>query len=567
MHLSVASVSKIYDPITVLDDVSLIVSSGERVGLVGANGSGKSTLLRIMAGDLAPDSGEVTLPQGAQTGYLPQDLPEPGAATIEELIYQAAGDLKQLEERLRELETEMATADGDRFEAVLAEYSESLERFERRGGYDIEHRIDTVTSGLAISHIPRDRVFASLSGGEKARVLLAAMLLQAPDVLLLDEPTNHLDFAAISWLESWLRDHSGILVVVSHDRIFLNRTVTRIVEIDEHTHRLRDYPGDYDNYAAVKERERERWEADFAEQQEELTALRRAIRQARAGVDRKAPPPRDPDKNIVEAHKARADKTASRSIRALEERLKRIEENPVPRPPAMMRINPKLDANDLLSDEVVRFDGVSKAFGGRTVLEDVSFTLRRGERVVLVGPNGAGKSTLLNLIAGRIAPDAGTITVAGAARTGYLDQNAEGLDLERTVFEVYRDGLAGLEHELISDLFRHGLFVYDDLSKKVRNLSSGQRRKLQIARLVADQVNFLLLDEPTNHLSLDVLQEFEQALRDFPGAIVAASHDRYFIERFGGVVWEVADARVTRHHDAPELVLKDLTERQDSVPA
>jgi macrolide transport system ATP-binding/permease protein len=226
----------------------------------------------------------------------------------------------------------------------------------------------------------------------------------------------------------------------------------------------------------------------------------------------------------------------------------------------MMKINPALDANDLRSDEIVRFDSVSKAFGCETVLDDVSFTLRSGQRIVLVGPNGAGKSTLLNLIAGRFKPDSGRIVIAQAARVGYLDQDGASLERARTVFDVYRAGLDGLEHELISNLFRHGLFQYDDLSKTVGQLSSGQRRKLQIARLVAEQANFLLLDEPTNHLSLDVLEEFERALWEFPGPILATSHDRWFIERFGGTVWEVKEGRVIEHQDAPELVLSGMLE-------
>lgn len=433
MHMSVSHVSKIYEPVTVLDDVSFVVSDAERVGLVGANGSGKSTLLRILAGEIAPDGGHVTTPTGAKMGYLPQDPPEPGDASIDDLIYRSAGELHELEHRLRQLEADMTIQDGGELDAVMVEYGESLEHFERRGGYDIDHRIDAVCAGLGIHHIPRARLFRTLSGGEKARVQLATLLLTSPDILLLDEPTNHLDFASINWLEEYLAGYSGIMIVVSHDRRFLNQTVTRIVEINEHSHRLRDYPGNYDGYAAAKERERGQWEADFAAQQDEMTELRKAIRKARAGLDRKPPAPRDADKNIQNAHKARAEKTASKSIRSLEERLHRLEESPIPRPPAMMKINPTLDAADLHSDEIVRFESVSKSFGGELVLDDVSFTLRRGHRVVLVGPNGAGKSTILNLIAGRIEPDSGRIVIAPAARVGYLDQEGATLDAQRTL--------------------------------------------------------------------------------------------------------------------------------------
>jgi macrolide transport system ATP-binding/permease protein len=567
MHLSASAVSKTYEPVPVLTNVSFVVSGGERVGLVGANGSGKSTLLRILAGELEADSGHVSVPANATVGYLPQDPPEPDNATVDDLIYSAAGNVRDLETRLRDLEAQMASAGDDSFEDVVAEYGEVLERFERSGGYDIDHRVDLVCSGLRISGLPRDRSFTTLSGGEKARVLLATLLLTSPDVLLLDEPTNHLDFGSIGWLEGFLSDFTGILIVVSHDRRFLNTTVSRIIEIDENTHRAREYAGNYDRYAVQKEREREQWEADFAVQQDELTELRRAIRQARAGVDRKAPPPRDADKNIQEAHKARADKTASKGIRSLEERLRRIETDPVPRPPAMLRMNPKLDQGDLQSDEAVRFNNVSIGFDGVIVLSDVSFTLRRGERVVLVGPNGAGKSTILNLIAGRLDPDSGQVHLATAARPGYLDQDAAGFEPQQTVFNTYRAGLNGLEHELISDLFRFGLFTYDDLGKQVRQLSTGQRRKLQIARLVAEGANMLLLDEPTNHLSLNVLEDFERALRDFPGPVLAASHDRHFIERFGSTVWEVNSGKVIKHHGDVPRTLEVLAQVEAAVRA
>lgn len=563
MHLSVSRISKSYDPVTILHDVSFVVSDGERIGLVGANGSGKSTLLRILASDLEADSGHVALPDGCIVGYLPQDPPEPDGATIEDLIFSAAGGLKEIEARLRELELEMVDTGPEQFEMLSDEYGELLERFERAGGYDIEHRIDQVRDGLDITRLSRQQLFATLSGGEKARVLLASMLLSSPDVLLLDEPTNHLDFASIAWLESYLAAHQGMLIVVSHDRRFLNQTVNRIIAIDEHSHTARDYPGNYDAFAAARERERIQWEERFFAEQEELKELRRSIQQLRAGVDRKPPPARDPDKYIPKAEKARADKTAGKGIRWLEERLRRIEADPTPRPPAMMRMQALFDSDDLQSDEVIRLEDVTVTFNGQTILDSVSATIRRGERVVLVGANGAGKSTLLNVIAGRIAPDSGTVFVAPAARIGYLDQHAAGLTPEMTVLDAYRLGLTGLEHQLISDLFRFGLFDVDDLNTPVGQLSSGQRRKLQIARLVAEDANLLLLDEPTNHLSLDVLEDFESALALCSGVMLVASHDRYFIERFGGVLWELAGGKLQQHHGQAGEILRVMLRTEE----
>ena len=247
MLLSVARVAKTYGALHILNDISLLLNDGDRVGLVGANGTGKSTLFRIITGALEADSGQVIIPAGSVVGYLPQQPPEPEGASIDDLVYDAVGELRELETRLRDLEARMADPAGD-FEAVMAEYGDAQERFDRRGGYDLDYRIDIVFDGLRISHLPRERLFSGLSGGEKARVLLATLLLRAPDLLLLDEPTNHLDFASIAWLEGYLSDYRGGVLVISHDRHFLNGAVTRIVEIDEHTRATKEYAGNYDAY-------------------------------------------------------------------------------------------------------------------------------------------------------------------------------------------------------------------------------------------------------------------------------------------------------------------------------
>jgi macrolide transport system ATP-binding/permease protein len=244
----------------------------------------------------------------------------------------------------------------------------------------------------------------------------------------------------------------------------------------------------------------------------------------------------------------------------MRERLRRIEEDPTPKPPELMRLDAHFDVEGLQSDEIIRVEGVAKTFDGHRVLDNVSFVLRRRQRVVIVGPNGAGKTTLLNIVAGLEQPDTGSVRIVPTARPGILDQHARSLDPALSVLIAYRDGLNDYEHHIISDLLRHGLFTLDDLDKRVGELSAGQRRKLQVARLIAEQVNLLLLDEPTNHLSFDVLEEFEQALLDFPGPILAVSHDRWFIERFGGEVWELRDGGLIQHHDEAARVIASLME-------
>jgi macrolide transport system ATP-binding/permease protein len=562
MLLSAEHVAKAYGPVAVIEGVSFHVGSGERVGLVGANGSGKSTLLRIITGEVPADGGRVAVASGVDIGYLPQEQSAAAELTVDELILESVGGLKSLEQRLRELEAVLTRAQGSELEAALSEYGDLAERFERRGGYELDHQIEAVLAGLGLAQLPHDRRIGTLSGGEQSRVMLAALLLQSSDLLLLDEPTNHLDFASAAWLETFLTTYRGAFVAVSHDRHFLNRTVTRILEIDEHTHGLAEYAGNYDAYRAAKEREYDRMEEAFARQQEEMKELRRTVKVSGRQVSHNRPPT-DNDKFAKHFFREQVDRAVARNVRNAEERLKRLEADPAPKPPRLLRINPDLDPTELRSDQAIYAEGLTRRFGDRVLFEDVSFSLGSRARVVIVGENGAGKSTLLDLIAGRARPDGGSVRLAGGVRLGYLDQDARGLDRGRTLVESYLDGLDGPRDELVNGLFHYGFFTADDLPKQVSQLSLGQRRKLQLAKLMAERANVLLLDEPTNHLSLDLLEAFERALADFRGPLLAVSHDRWLIERFEGQVWELRDGRLIQHHDPPALVVAGLLARPD----
>jgi macrolide transport system ATP-binding/permease protein len=453
--------------------------------------------------------------------------------------------LRDLETRLRALEQQMETANNGTLDALMMEYGNVTEQYERYGGYEIDHRVGVVLDGLQVGHIPRDRPFVTLSGGEKARVGLAMLLLQAPDVLLLDEPTNHLDFASLRWLESYLQAYRGGILIVSHDREFLNRTVNAIVEIDEHTRTAKRYSGNYDAYHTAKLQERRTWEADFERQQEEIKSLRLEMKEtARRNSNYRAHS--DSDKYIRNDKIATHDRTVSKRIHMAEEKLKRIEANPIPRPPEPLHFDPVFDPQMLKGRMPMIVSGVTKAFGERVVLDDVSFTLGLHSRVVLVGPNGAGKTTLLKILVGGDRADRGEVYLNPAVKIGYLDQEGANLDPAKTVLEAFAEGMAYTQQQLITMLLRGGLFRYDDLSKQVGQLSSGQRRKVQIARLIAGQANLLVLDEPTNYVSFDVLEGLEEALRDFPGPVIDASHDRRFIEQFQGDVWEMRDGEVIK---------------------
>jgi macrolide transport system ATP-binding/permease protein len=543
LYLSFTNISKSYGFHQVLKEVSLVLNAGERIGLVGANGVGKSTLLKIITGEIEADSGTLTLPAGLQIGYLAQVITDFEGKTIDELIAQSMNKLHTLESQMRQLEARMTTVGADELGEIMLEYGEFADQFERYGGYEMDYRVDSVLDGLRIGHISRDRQFSTLSGGEKARVGLAILLLQSPDVLLLDEPTNHLDFASLEWLEDYLRAYRGGILIVSHDRHFLNRTVSVIVEIDEHTRTAKRYVGDYDAYHKAKMQERRKWVSDYANQQEEIKVLRIEMKET-AHRNNNYRAHKDNDKYIRNDKIATHDKTVAKRIHAAEERLNRILENPIPQPPDLLRFEPEFDPQLLKSRVPLSVSNLSKHYGERTILEDVTFSLDLNSRVVLVGPNGAGKSTLLKILLGLDKPDCGEVYLNPGVRIGYLAQEHGMLDPDKTAFEAYQEGLPGHEQQLMAMILRSGLFRYDELGKRVRELSSGQQRKLQIARLMAGKANLLVLDEPTNYVSFDVLEGLEDALRQFPGPIIAASHDRRFIEQFNGGVWMLENGRI-----------------------
>ncbi|GIK75952.1 MAG: glycosyl transferase family 1 [Chloroflexota bacterium] len=541
--LTLTHLSKAYGDNQVLANVTLTMHRGDKWGLVGANGVGKSTLIKIIVGEVEPDAGAIEIAAGVEIGYLPQVLAATESMTLEAMIARSQERVHAIEQQLRVTEALMAQG-GDVAEA-LARYGQLGEEFERLGGYDLAHRTASVLAGLGVGEIAGDRTVASLSGGEKARVGLAALLLQAPDLLLLDEPTNHLDFAALTWLEGFLQSFDGALLVVSHDRTFLNRTVRAIVEIDEHSREAKLYAGNYDFFAHEKILARTRWVEEYDEQQEEIRELRRFIHSKARQVGHNRPG--GGDKLAYNYKGGRVEATIGRNLRAAEERLRRIEANPIPKPPQPLRINPDFDPARLVNKTPIALSQVSVAYDDHRILDAVTVTLGAQDRIVVVGPNGAGKSTLLKVMAGRLAPDEGDVTVAASAAIGYLDQEQESLPADGTLYEAYAAGRIGEWEEIKGELMGYHLFTFPDLLKPVTKLSVGQKRKLQLALLMAARANVLLLDEPTNHISLDVLEEFEAALLDFRGAIIAISHDRRFIERFADQVWEMRDGRLVRY--------------------
>lgn len=545
--LEVRSLTKSFGANPILDSVSFTINRTDRIALVGENGSGKSTLAKLIIGAAEPDAGEIRLTANLEIGYLPQEAPVEAALTVRSFVEHAMGQIDRLKIELAHLEAELSVANlsASKLNTLLEQYGEVQAAFARLGGYESDYRIDQVFAGLDLSYIDKERVLHTLSGGEKTRLMLAGLLLRTPDLLLLDEPTNHLDFAVIEWLEDYLQTFNGALLIISHDRHFLNRLVTQIIELSPNSHQLTVYHGNYDFYIAERTRLAAKYQQAYEEQQEERKTLEKLIK-AKSYSTGKGRPPTDNDKFAKAFFAGRVEKSQAHEINAARNRLAEIEANPIARPTRRWEIHPDFAPEELASREVIRFDHAAKSFVGRLLFCDFTTTIGNGEHIVLYGPNGIGKTTILKLILGIESLDAGSIHVASSARIGYLDQETETLKPTDTLLEAYRRGLSDSEDEHRTNLHRYGLFTGDQMQQSVGSLSLGQKRKLQLARLIAQRANVLLLDEPTNHLDLPSVEQFEAALCQFPGTILAISHDRTFIERVCQTLWTFRDGRIVR---------------------
>ncbi|WP_420824895.1 ribosomal protection-like ABC-F family protein [Streptomyces coryli] len=519
-QLSVKDAAKAYGTRSVLDQVSFTVRPGERAAVIGENGSGKSTLLKLLAGVEQPDSGEVTVAFPGGVGHLAQTLGLDPARTVQDAIDLALADLRAMERELRAAEERLGEA-GD---AELAAYGDLLSAYEARGGYTADARVDAAMHGLGLAHITRDRTLGTLSGGEESRLALACVLAAAPELLLLDEPTNHLDAAAVRWLEDHLRGHHGTVVAVTHDRGFLEGIATTILEVDRDTRSVARYGDGWTGYRTAKAAERRRREQDHQEWVDELArteALVEAAGQRLAGTGK------DPRQGFGKHRRSHENKLGGQ-VRAARERLEELRRNPVAAPPEPLRFtaglatagggdSPVAELADVVVGDRLRIDGL---------------VLAPGQRLLVNGPNGAGKTTLLRLLAGDLEPDAGT--VRRTPRIGYLAQELRPVPTRRPLLAAYAAGRPGQPEEHAEELLALGLFREEDLHVPVAGLSIGQRRRLELARLVTRPADLLILDEPTNHIALDLVEQLEEALAGYRGAVVAVSHDRGFRERFAG---------------------------------
>ena len=527
--LRISNIKKSYGGQDVLVDVSFEVAEREKVALVGPNGAGKSSLLKIVAGVLAADDGTIKTQGDAsrELAYLPQDAGVRSGRSLWDEMLSSFPELQQAQAELTQIETEIGEAatngDDDQLQVLIDRQGELLERFEQLGGYAVEAEVAKVLAGLGFASSERDKKTEAFSGGWQMRIALAKMLVRKPGLLLLDEPTNHLDLAACEWLESYLVDYPASILVVSHDRYFLDRVTGRTVELADGV--ATDYRGNYSHYLDESARRRADHKAAYERQQKYIARQLAFI-------------------NATKANAARAALAKSRE-RALA-KLERITE---PKADAA-RITLKLATGKRAPERLLTADGVSKSFGTQDVLRKLELTVDRGDRIALVGPNGAGKSTLLRLLAGLDTADAGAVEVNEDVSVGYYAQDqSQTLDESRSVVdEVLAHAPDGWGVESVRGLLARFLFIQDDVFKMIGGLSGGEKSRLSLAKLLLKPRQLLLLDEPTNHLDVPSKDELEKALNDYAGALIFSSHDRFLLDRVATKVAELSDGQLKIYH-------------------
>ncbi|GAB2535707.1 ribosomal protection-like ABC-F family protein [Gracilibacillus alcaliphilus] len=515
---SVQQVAKNYGGNPIFEQISFEIKEQERIALVGRNGSGKTTLLKLLAGEDTPDNGQIHWQKGAQIGYLKQIADFDQQAIVQQILESAFGQLKEIEQQLKQLERAMGEPENqERLQKLYDQYGKLQEQFLTEGGYEIEAAIRKVVSGLQIKELI-DQQMALLSGGERTKVGLAYMLLQNPDLLLLDEPTNHLDLAAVEWLGNFLQNYQGTVIIVSHDRYFLDEVVTQIVELEEGE--FHQYHTNYSDYIKEKEERLLREFQQYQEQQNKIKKMKEAIKRLRDWANRANPP------------NAGLHKRARNMERALE-RMEKLQR------PILERKKMNLDMSlaNRSGKDVVILEDVSKGYGDSLLFQQVNMHITYQQKEAIVGENGTGKSTLLKLILQQIEPDSGKVNIGSRVKIGYLSQHVFTEQGDQTVLQVFRDQVKVTEGQA-RHILAGFLFYGYDVFQKVKQLSGGEKMRLRLAQIMHQDTNFLVLDEPTNHLDIDSLEVLEDALADYDGTILAVSHDRYFLDQlFDRVYW------------------------------
>lgn len=506
MILSCQNIVKSFGTDVIIKGGSFHIEENEKAAIVGINGAGKTTLLRIIAGESSPDSGTVTLAKGSTLGYLKQHQNVSSTSSIYDELLSVKEDLLQMERRLREIEHEMKHLTGEKLQALMEQYNRISTEFEHRNGYAIQSEVTGVLKGLGFTEDEFSKQICTLSGGQKTRVALGKLLLSEPDILLLDEPINHLDLHSISWLESYLLSYKKAVLIVAHDRYFLNRVASKIIELDNGT--ISSFSGNYSDYAEKKAQLRETaWKA-YLNQQQEIKHQEAVIAKLKSF-------------------------NREKSIKRAESREKMLDKIEVLDKPSEVRADMHLHFSPQVTsgNDVLKVEHLAKAFPGSPLFSDLNFTVSRGERIAIIGDNGTGKTTILKILNELERADSGSFTLGSKVHIGYYDQEHQLLHMDKTLVEEISDIYPDMTGTQIRNVLASFLFTGDDVFKRVRDLSGGERGRLSLAKLMLSQANFLILDEPTNHLDITSKEILEEALRNYTGTVLYVSHDRYFINR------------------------------------
>ena len=504
MILACQNINKAFGTDVILKNASFHMEDREKAAAVGINGAGKSTLLKIIIGEMEADSGEVVLAKGKTIGYLAQHQDLNSDHTIYQELLTVKQDVIDLETRIREIEAQMKELSGTALDMALEQYTRMNHEFELKNGYAYKSEVVGVLKGLGFEEEEFEKHVNKLSGGQKTRVSLGKLLLSHPDLIMLDEPTNHLDMNSIAWLETFLLNYDGAVLVVAHDRYFLNRIATKIIEID--AGEVTTFQGNYSDYAAKKSQLREARMHAWLNQQREIKHQEEVIQKLKSF-------------------------NREKSIKRAESREKMLDKMDILEKPTEVRseMHITLEPKVVSGNDVLTVEGLSKSFGSQTLFTDLNFDVKRGERVALIGNNGTGKTTILKILNGLLEADSGSFTLGSKVHIGYYDQEHHVLHPEKTLFEEISDAYPDLDNTTIRSTLAAFLFTGDDVFKRISELSGGERGRVSLAKLMLSEANFLILDEPTNHLDIVSKEILEQALNRYTGTVLYVSHDRYFI--------------------------------------
>lgn len=522
MILACQNIEKSFDGVTILQDASFHIEEREKAALVGINGAGKSTLFRIIVGELSPDNGQVILAKGKTLGYLAQHQEMENELTIYDCLLQVKQHILDMEIRMREMEAEMKHTTGEALTKLMDSYSRLTHEFEMENGYAYKSELTGVLKGLGFQEEDFQKQVSMLSGGQKTRVALGRLLLSKPDIILLDEPTNHLDMDSIAWLETYLLNYPGAVFIVSHDRYFLDKVATKIVEIDNG--KVSAFTGNYSAYSEKKALLRKAAYQAYLNQQQEIKHQEEVIAKLKSF-------------------------NREKSIRRAESREKMLDKMEVLEKPVEIDSSMKITLKPRITsgNDVLTVEGLGKSFPPLTLFEDLNFSVKRGERVAIIGNNGTGKTTILKILNEIVPPDTGCFHLGSKVHIGYYDQEHHVLHNEKTIFEEISDDFPKLTNTEIRNLLAAFLFTGDDVFKPIQALSGGEKGRVSLAKLMLSEANFLILDEPTNHLDITSKEILEEALSNYEGTVLYVSHDRYFINKTATRILDLTNQKLVNY--------------------